>query len=90
MVIEDEFGGLTYTQGNLSFLMPCAPVLNEPFAGQLNAEIKAKYRNKQLAVWEQILTDGEKFSVVPNWSASILPFWVEADSYTVTIFFNGV
>jgi hypothetical protein len=40
MVIEDEFGDLVHTQGDLSFLMPSAPVLRQCFASQLNAEIE--------------------------------------------------
>ena len=36
MVIEDESGDLVHTQGNLSFLMPAAPVLRQWFAGSLS------------------------------------------------------
>jgi len=46
MVIEDEFGDLVHTQGDLSFLMPAAPVLRQWFAGQLNAD--AQLRRDQL------------------------------------------
>jgi hypothetical protein len=43
MVIEDEFGDLVHTQGDLSFLMPAAPVLHQLFASQLNTEIEDQY-----------------------------------------------
>src|SRR5258705_7957042 len=60
MVIEDEFGDLVHTQGNLSFLMPAAPVLRQWFAGQLNTEIKDQYDRRQLAAWQKESVDGEQ------------------------------
>lgn len=90
LVVEDKYGDLVHTQGDLSFLMPSAPVLHQQFAGQLNLDIQTHYEKKQLAVWEQILRDGEQFQVAPDWKASILPFLVEENEYTVAIFFNGV
>src|SRR6266481_606712 len=55
MVVEDEFGDLVHTQGDLSFLMPSAPVLHQWFASQLNTEIKDQYDRRQLAVWQKML-----------------------------------
>jgi hypothetical protein len=86
MVIEDEFGGLVHAQGDLSFLMPSAPVLGQWFAGQLNAEIKDEYDRRQLAVWQKMLADGEQFQVAPNLNAAILPFLAEEERLTVTVF----
>ena len=86
MVIEDEFGDLVHTQGDLSFLMPSAPVLCQCFASQLNAEIEDQYNRRQLAVWQRMLFDGEQFQVAPKLNAAILPFLAEEDRFTVTVF----
>jgi hypothetical protein len=86
MVIEDEFGDLVHTQGDLSFLMPSAPVLRTWFASQLDSEIKDEYNRKQLAVWQNLLVDGEQFPVAPNLNAAILPFLADEERFTVTIF----
>src|SRR5260370_38596772 len=86
MVIADEFGDLVHTQGNLSFLMPAAPVLRQWFASQLNTEIKDQYDRRQLAVWQKMLVDGEQFQVAPNLIAAILPFLAVEDRFTVTVF----
>ena len=63
MVVEDVFGDLVHTQGDLSFLMPSSPVLHQWFASQLNAEIKGEYDRKRLAIWQNMLVDGEQFQV---------------------------
>ena len=84
MVIEDESGDLVHTQGNLSFLMPGAPVLRQCFASQLNTEIKDQYDRRQLAVWQKMLV--EQFQVAPNLNAAILPFLAEEERFTVTVF----
>ena len=86
MVIEDESGDLVHTQGNLSFLMPAAPVLRQWFASQLNTEIKDQYDRRQLAVWQKMLVDGEQFQVAPNLNAAMLPFLAEEERFTVTVF----
>jgi hypothetical protein len=86
MVIEDEFGDLVHIQGDLSFLMPAAPVLRQWFAGQLNTEIKDQYDRRQRAVWQDMLVDGEQFQVAPNLNAAILPFLAEEERFTVTVF----
>ena len=86
VVIEDEYGDLVHTQGDLSFLMPSAPVLRQWFAGQINPTIQKEYDRRQLAVWEQVLRDGEQFEVAPAWNASILPILVEERQFTVTVF----
>jgi hypothetical protein len=88
MVIEDEFGDLVHTQGNLSFLMPAAPVLGQWFAGQLNAGIKDEYDRRQHAVWQEMLFDGQQFQVASNLNAAILPFLVEEERFTVTVFIS--
>jgi hypothetical protein len=86
MVIEDESGDLVHTQGNLSFLMPAAPVLRQWFASQLNTEIKNQYDRRQLAAWQKMLVDGEQFQVAPNLNAAILPFLAGEERFTVTVF----
>ena len=86
MVIEDEFGDLVHTQGDLSFLIPFAPVLRECFASQLNIEIETEYDRRQRAVWQKMLFDGEQFQVAPNLNAAILPFLAEEARFTVTVF----
>lgn len=86
MVIEDEFGDLVHIQGDLSFLMPAAPVLRQWFAGQLNTEIRDQYDRRQRAVWQDMLVDGEQFQVAPNLNAAILPFLAEEERFTVTVF----
>jgi hypothetical protein len=86
MVIEDESGDLVHAQGDLSFLMPAAPVLHQWFAGQLNTEIKDQYDRRQRAVWQKMLADGEHFQVAPNLNAAILPFLAEEERFTVTVF----
>jgi hypothetical protein len=86
LVIEDEFGDLVHTQGNLSFLMPSAPVRRQWFASQLNTEIQGEYDRRQLAVWQNVLRDGEQFQVAPNLNAAILPFLAEEERFTVTVF----
>jgi hypothetical protein len=86
MVIEDEFGDLVHTQGDLSFLMPSASVLRQWFASQLNTEIKGEYDRRQLAVWQEVLRDGEQFQVAPNLNDAILPFFAEEERFTVTVF----
>jgi hypothetical protein len=86
MVVEDEFGDLVHAQGNLSFLMPAAPVLRQWFAGQLHTEFKDKYDRRQRAVWQKMLVDGEQFQVAPNLNAAILPFLAEEERFTVTVF----
>ena len=86
MVIEDEFGDLVHTQGNLSFLMPAAPVLGQWFAGQLNTEIQDQYERRQLAAWQKMLVDGQQFQVASNLNAVILPFLAEVERFTVTVF----
>jgi hypothetical protein len=86
MVIENEFGDLVHAQGDLSFLMPAAPVLQQWFAGQLHTEIKDKYDRRQHAVWQKMLADGEQFQVAPNLNVAILPFLAEEERFTVTVF----
>jgi hypothetical protein len=86
MVIENESGDLVHAQGDLSFLMPAAPVLDQRFAGQLNTEIKDQYDRRQHAVWKKMLAEGEQFRVAPNLNAAILPFLVEEGRFTVTVF----
>jgi hypothetical protein len=86
MVIEDEFGDLVHAQGDLSFLMPSAPVLGQCFHSQLNTEIKDQYDRRQLAVWQKMLVDGEQFRVASNLNAAILRFLVEEERFTVTVF----
>jgi hypothetical protein len=86
MVIEDEFGDLMHAQGDLSFFMPAAPVLRQGFAGQLSTEIKDQYNRRQHAVWKKMLVDGKRFQVAPNLNAAILPFLVEDERFTVTVF----
>jgi hypothetical protein len=86
MVVEDEFGDLVHTQGDLSFLMPSAPVLHQWFASQLNTEIKDQYDRRQLAVRQKMLVDGEQFQVAPKLNAAILPFLAEEERFTVTVF----
>ncbi len=86
MVIEDEFGDLVHTQGNLCFLMPAAPVLGQWFAGQLNTEIQDQYERRQLAAWQKMLVDAEQFRVASNLNAVILPFLAEEERFTVTVF----
>ena len=60
-------------QGDLSFLMPAAPVLRQWFASQLNLEIQGEYDKRQLAVWQEVLRDGEQFQVAPNWKRLSFP-----------------
>jgi hypothetical protein len=86
MVIEDEFGDLVHTQGDLSFLMPAAPVLHQLFASQLNTEIKDQYDRRQLAAWQKRLV--EQFQVAPKLNAAILPFLAEEERFTVTVFIS--
>ena len=86
MVIEDKFGDLVHTQGNLSFLMPAAPAPGQWFAGQLNTEIQDQYERRQLAARQKMLVDGEQFQVASNLNAVILPFLVEDERFTVTVF----
>ena len=86
MVVEDVFGDLVHTQGDLSFLMPSAPVLRQWFASQLNPAIQKEYDRKRLAIWQNMLVDGEQFQVAPNLNAAILPFLAEEDRFTVTVF----
>jgi uncharacterized protein (DUF58 family) len=86
IVIEDEFGDLVHTQGDLSFLMPSAPVLRQWFANQLHTQIQGEYDKRQLAVWQEVLRDGEQFQVAPNLNAAILPFLAEEERFTVTVF----
>ena len=86
MVIEDEFGDLVHSQGNLSFLMPAAPALGQWFVGQLNTEIQDQYERRQLAARQKMLVDGEQFQVASNLNAVILPFLDEDERFTVTVF----
>jgi hypothetical protein len=86
MVVEDEFGDLVHAQGDLSFLMPSQPVLHQRFASQLNAEIQDEYGRRQFAVWQNMLVDGEQFQITPNLNVAILPFLVEQERFTVTVF----
>jgi hypothetical protein len=88
MVIEDESGDLVHAQGDLSFLMPAAPVLCQWFAGQLNTEIKDEYHRRQHAVWQEMSEHGEQFKVAPNLNAAILPFLAEQERFTVTVFIS--
>jgi len=80
LVIEDTIGDLVYTKGDLSFLMPAAPVLNQWFASQLNAGTGDEYDSRQREVWEQRNFDGEQFPIAPDWNAAILPMYAEADA----------
>jgi hypothetical protein len=86
MVVEDEFGDLVHSQGDLSFLMPAAPVLRQWFAGQLKTEITNQYDRRQLAVWRKMQGDREQFQVASNLNAAILPFLAEEERFTVTVF----
>ena len=86
MVIEDECGDLVHTQGDLSFLMPAAPVLHQLFASQLNTEIKDQYDRRQLAAWKKKLV--EQFQVAPKLNAAILPYLAEQERFTVTVFIS--
>ena len=79
MVVEDEFGVLVHTQGDLSFMMPSAPVQCQWFANQLNTEIKDQYERRQLGVWERCWWGNRS-------NAVILPFLAEEERFTVTVF----
>jgi hypothetical protein len=86
MVITNEIGDLVYTQGNLSFIMPSAPVLNTWFANQINRDVADEYNERRLAVWQERLVDGEQFQVSDEFNACTLPFLAEEEPYTVTVF----
>jgi hypothetical protein len=86
MVITDQIGDLIYSQGDLSFLMPSAPVLNTWFADQINRDVADEYNERQLAVWQERLVDGEQFQVSAEFSVCILPFLAEEERFTVTVF----
>jgi hypothetical protein len=66
MVVEDEFGDLVHTRA--IFLSSCRPhqFCASGSARQLNTEIKGEYDRRQLAVWLEVLRDGEQFQVRPN------------------------
>jgi hypothetical protein len=72
MVIHDEWGNLVHTKGEVSLLLP--------------GSIRNKYAQRQLAVWQQMLTDGKQFQVARGWKAAILPFIAEHEEFTVTVF----
>jgi hypothetical protein len=86
MIIEDESGDLVHAQGDLSFLIPAAPVLHQSFAGQLNTRIKNQYARRQHAGWQNTSVDTEQFQVAPRLNAAILPFLAEEERFTVTVF----
>ena len=54
--------------------------------GEDAAEIQDQYERRQLAAWKKMLVDGEQFQVAPNLNAAILPFLVEEERFTVTVF----
>jgi hypothetical protein len=86
MIIEDESGDLVHAQGDLSFLIPAAPVLHQSFAGQLNPKIRDQYDRRQHAVSQKMSPDAEQFQVAPRLNAAILPFLAEEERFTVTVF----
>jgi hypothetical protein len=86
LIIEDEFGGLMHCEGDLSFLMPQAPVLDQIFSDQLNLNIQKDYEIRQLAVWDMEMPELRGFRSECGRVAFMFPIYVEGDCYTVTVF----
>ena len=53
LIIENEHGGLMHSRGDLSFLMPGAPVLDKIFSRQLPADIQngIKKDRRLFGIW---------------------------------------
>jgi hypothetical protein len=62
MVIQDSIGDLVYTKGDLAFLMPSAPVLQQPVGPQLGPKVHHdEYEQRQ---WERLGKDAEGWRAV--------------------------
>jgi hypothetical protein len=90
LIIEDEFGGLMYCEGDLSFLMPNAPVLDEIFSDQMNANIQRDYEIRQLAVWDLDMPELRGFRSECGRIAFMFPMHVDRERYTATVFSTRV
>jgi hypothetical protein len=90
LIIEDEFGGLMYHEGDLSFLMPQAPVLDQIFSDQLNPGIQKDYELRQLAVWDMEMPELRGFRSECGRIAFIFPLHVGGQRYTATVFSTRV
>jgi hypothetical protein len=86
LIIEDEFGGLMHCEGDLSFLMPQAPVLDQIFSDQLIPNIQQDYEIRQLAVWDLEMPELRGFRSECGRVAFMFPMHVEGQRYTATVF----
>jgi hypothetical protein len=86
LIIEDEFGGLMHCEGDLSFLMPTTPVLDQIFSRQLNPNIQKDYECRQLAVWDLDMPELRGFRSECGRIAFMFPMHVEGQRYTATVF----
>lgn len=83
-VIEDEFGGLLWVQGNISNVAPFGHQLDQIFAHSLPTENQSAYKVAQLSVWFSGTPTSvwEKINTV---CVEILPLLL-VDRFTVSIF----
>jgi hypothetical protein len=89
LVIEDELGVLQYAQGDLSFLMPSKPVLNKPFAEQLNPDDSAEYAAFHADVWDVTLPDDAKFVSKNGRKAVMFPIYTMKERFTGAVFLRA-
>jgi hypothetical protein len=87
LVIQDDCGNLIHAEGDLGFLMPSVPVVDQEFHTQLNAEIQDGYRIRQRYVWNMFdLEDDRPRLQVGCKEAVFLPMFVDKEEYTITVF----
>jgi hypothetical protein len=79
---------LQYAQGDLSFLMPSAPLLNQIFAAQLNEGDRVSYATHHEDVWAVILPDDARFISKSGRKAVMFPMYTMKESCTGTVFFK--
>jgi hypothetical protein len=87
-VVEDEFGGLEATHGDIKSLIGAEPVLDKIFADQLPKEAAKSYEDRQLAVWDKGVVSGGMFPMLSGLVA-ILPLFLGGQRFTVSLFIDA-
>lgn len=87
LVIEDDCGTLLTCQGDLSFLVKNAPVIDVPFSPQLHEYLQDSYKKYQKWIWDIM----DESDAVPLFTScgelvKILNMYVNKEMYTVTMF----
>lgn len=89
LVIEDEWGGLLYSHGEMESFVGQTPLVDEILADQLPPSFRGQYGQNQSAVWREGSVSSERIILDEDWSAILLPMFVDGERYTVGVILRG-